>query len=282
MNIEAINIYLSAFGNLCRGAQFTVLICEQTPAKMTILYKESPMTVNESVLLESRSSVNSEYDSNPTAPYFFHELTRRRSLTVRIADRVCSFLAILFTLPFYPFVIAAIKLTSQGPIFTEQRVVGYRGFTFKISTFRTMSGQTPTRLGHFLHMSRIEYFPLFFYVLIGRLSLVGVTLRTEPTATLLNNRVDWFYKVYAANPGIVTWASVNGFGFATRDYSDQLRQAELDILYVMNQGTAMYFRILLRTMFDVPIKLPTTLDTPLSVVRKAAFNRSAHSNRAMN
>jgi lipopolysaccharide/colanic/teichoic acid biosynthesis glycosyltransferase len=92
--------------------------------------------------------------------------------------------------------------------------------------------------------------------------LVGITLRTNDTANLLNNRIDWFYKCYAAKPGIVTWASVNGYGFSTEEFNDQRKQAELDLLYVLNQGTWMYFRILMRTMFDVPVSIPTSLSLP--------------------
>jgi lipopolysaccharide/colanic/teichoic acid biosynthesis glycosyltransferase len=243
---------------------------------MSIIYKESPMTVSESILTESRSSIDFNHDPNPAASYFFNELIRKPSFSIRVIDVVFSFIAIVLTLPFYPFVMVALKLTSKESVFTTQQVVGFRGFSFKIKTFRTMSDGKQTRIGRFLYLSRIEYAPLFFYVLLGRLSLVGVTLRAETTATLLNNRVDWFYKVYAASAGIITLASVKGYGFATRDYSDQLRQAEFDMLYVMNQSVSMYVRILLRTLFDVPVNVS------LPVVRQAAFNRSAHSNRAMN
>ncbi len=252
------------------------LIYEPDPEKMSILYKESPMTVSESILTESRSTIDFHHDPNPAASYFFNELIRKPSLSIRVVDAVLSVIAILLTLPFYPLVMAALKVTSNESVFRTQTVVGFRGFSFKVRTFRTMSEGHQTRVGNFLHLTRIEYAPLFFYVLMGRMSLVGVTLREETTATRLNNRLDWFYKVYASNPGIITLASVNGYGFAAHDYSDQLHQAELDILYVMNQGVSMYARILIRTLFDVPVKLS------LPVVRQTAFNRSAHSNRAMN
>ncbi len=243
---------------------------------MSFLYKESPMTVCESILTESRSTIDFTNDPSPAASFFFNELIRKPSISQRVLDSVLSVIAILLTLPFYPFVMAAMKLTSKESVFTTQSVVGFRGFSFNIKTFRTMSNGKQTRIGKFLHLTRIEYAPLFFYVLMGRMSLVGVTLREEATATQLNNRVDWFYKVYATNPGIITLASVNGYGSANRDYSDQLRQAELDILFVMNQGVSMYVRILLRALFDVPVNLS------LPVVRQAAFNSSAHSDRAMN
>jgi lipopolysaccharide/colanic/teichoic acid biosynthesis glycosyltransferase len=229
---------------------------------MNLSYKESPMTVNESILMESRSGQPALAGDSPASHLFFHELVKRRSLAIRVSDRVLSFIALLFTAPLFPLVALAIKLTQGGPVFTVQKGVGYRGLTFHAYTFRTVVNRELTRLGRLLRITRIEYLPLFAHVLTGKMSLVGITLRTNDTANLLNNRIDWFYKCYAAKPGIVTWASVNGYGFATDDANDQRKQAELDLLYVLNQGTSMYFRILLRTLFAVPVSIPTSLNLP--------------------
>lgn len=233
---------------------------------MNLSYKESPMTVNESILMESRSGQTAEVGQGPASHLFFHELVKRRSLTIRVADRVFAFLALLITAPLFPFVALAIRLTSGSPVLMVQKGVGYRGFPFHAYTFRTRANGQLTKLGQVLRATRIEYLPLFVHVLTGKMSLVGITLRTNDTANLLNNRVDWFYKCYAAKPGIVTWASVNGYGFTTQDFNDQRKQAELDLLFVLNQGTMMYFRILLRTMFDIPVSIPTTLSIPSKAV----------------
>lgn len=229
---------------------------------MMLTYKESPMTVNESILMESRSGQSAEIGQGPASHLFFHELVKRRSLTIRITDRVFSFFALLITAPLFPLVALGVKLSTGGPVFTVQKGVGYRGFPFHAYTFRTRVNGQLTPFGQFLRLTRIEYMPLFAHVLTGKMSLVGITLRTNDTANLLNNRIDWFYKCYAAKPGIVTWASVNGLGFSTDEFKDQRKQAELDLLYVLNQGTWMYFRILLRTMFDIPVSIPTSLSLP--------------------
>lgn len=245
------------------GAQFTGL-SSQNPAFMNLSYKESPMTVNESILMESRSGQPAVSGDGPASHLFFHELVKRRSLAIRVSDRLLAFFALLLTAPLFPVVALAIKLRQGGAVFTVQKGVGYRGFTFHAYTFRTMVNRELTGLGRLLRATRIEYLPLFAHVLTGKMSLVGITLRTNDTANLLNNRIDWFYKCYAAKPGIVTWASVNGYGFATDIATDQRKQAELDLLYVMNQSTTMYFRILLRTLFAVPVSIPTSLNLPAS------------------
>lgn len=231
---------------------------------MNLSYKESPMTVNESILMESRSGHPAVAGDGPASHLFFHELVKRRSLAIRVSDRVLAFIALLITAPLFPLVALAIRLTQGGPVFTVQKGVGYRGLTFHAYTFKTVVNRELTRLGRLLRATRIEYLPLFAHVLTGKMSLVGITLRTNDTANLLNNRIDWFYKCYAVKPGIVTWASVNGYGFATDDVNDQRKQAELDLLYVRNQTTSMYFRILLRTMFAVPVSIPTSLNLPAS------------------
>jgi lipopolysaccharide/colanic/teichoic acid biosynthesis glycosyltransferase len=229
---------------------------------MNLSYKESPMTVNESILMESRSGQPALAGDGPASHLFFHELVKRRSLAIRVSDRLLALIALTLTAPLFPLVALAIKLTHGGPVFTVQKGVGYRGFTFHAYTFHTKVKGELTGFGRMLRATRIEYLPLFAHVLTGKMSLVGITLRTNDTANLLNNRIDWFYKCYAAKPGIVTWASVNGYGFATGEFNDQRRQAELDLLYVLNQSTSMYFRILLRTLFAVPVSIPTSLNLP--------------------
>lgn len=233
---------------------------------MNLSFKDSPMTVNESILMESRAGQPAVSGGDPASHLFFHELVKRRSLTIRFADRLLAGLALLLTAPLFPLAALAVKASTGGPVFRTQSGVGYRGFPFKARTFSTMKDGALTPVGRVLRLTRIEYLPLFAHVLTGKMSLVGITLRTNDTANLLNNRIDWFYKCYAAKPGIVTWASVNGLGFATQDFKDQRRQAELDLLYVLNQGTGMYFRILLRTMFDVPVSIPTQLQLPAAPV----------------
>lgn len=220
------------------------------------------MTVNESILMESRSGQSASVDDGPASHLFFHELVKRRSLVIRVLDRLLSFLVLLVTAPLFLLATLGIKLTLGGPVFTVQKGVGFRGFVFHAYTFRTRVNGQLTAFGRFLRVTRIEYLPLFYHVLTGKMSLVGITLRTNDTANRLNDRIVWFYKCYAAKPGIVTWASVNGYGFSTDDFQDQQRQAELDLLYVLNQSTSMYCRIMLRTMFDVPVSIPTSLPMP--------------------
>lgn len=217
------------------------------------------MTVNESILMESISGQRAIVGEDPSSQYFFYELVKRRSLAIRVSDRLLSIVAIILSSPLIALAAIGVKVTTGGAAFSVQKVVGYRGLPFHAYTLRTRVDGQMTKFGKALRATRIEYMPLFFHVLTGKMSLVGVTLRTDDTANVLNNRIDWFYKCYATKPGIVTWASVNGLGFATNNFKDQRKQAELDLIYVMNLGTMMYFRILLRTMFDVPVAIPTSL-----------------------
>ncbi len=221
------------------------------------------MTVTESILMESRSGQPASIDGGPAANVFFHELMKRRSRSVRIADFILSLVAIALTLPLYPFIALGVKFSTKGSVLMVQKGVGYRGFTFHAYTFRTRQGDSLTAFGRFLRLTRLEYVPLFFHVLTGKMSLVGITLRTNDTANVLNNRIEWFYKCYAAKPGIVSWASVNGYGFTTHELAEQRRQSELDLIYVMHQSTSMYFKILLKTMFDFPVSMPTTMPAVL-------------------
>jgi lipopolysaccharide/colanic/teichoic acid biosynthesis glycosyltransferase len=121
----------------------------------------------------------------------------------RVLDLIGGSVAFLLTLPLYPFVAAAIRLDSPGPIFIRQRRAGmllatiadgdarrpqHRFVEFNMYKFRTMvanaeamtgpvlaSKDDPriTRVGRFLRKTRLDEIPQFWSVIRGDMSLVG-------------------------------------------------------------------------------------------------------------
>jgi lipopolysaccharide/colanic/teichoic acid biosynthesis glycosyltransferase len=76
----------------------------------------------------------------------------------------------------------SIKLDSPGPVFCIQNRYGRMGKYFRMWTFRSMSTKAVveddfipriTKVGHFLHKTKLDKLPLFWNVLVGDMSLVG-------------------------------------------------------------------------------------------------------------
>ena len=104
----------------------------------------------------------------------------------RFFDIVASFVGLVVTIPFYPFIALAIKLDSPGPVFYLQDRVGLKGKDFRILKFRTMATGADrqqlitgtedsriTKAGRWLRRFELDELPTLFNVLKGEMSIVG-------------------------------------------------------------------------------------------------------------
>jgi Undecaprenyl-phosphate glucose phosphotransferase len=183
----------------------------------------------------------------------------------RMVDVVLSSLAIVFLSPLLVAVAVAVKIDSKGPVLFRQNRTGYRGRTFKILKFRTMTVMEDgpvvaqanrndfrvTKLGAFLRKSSVDELPQLFNVLKGDMSLVG----PRPHAVAH----DQFYEREITNyalrqhvcPGITGWAQVNGWRGGTSRVEDMRRRVEHDIWYVRHCSVLLDLQIMARTLFEI-------------------------------
>jgi lipopolysaccharide/colanic/teichoic acid biosynthesis glycosyltransferase len=100
----------------------------------------------------------------------------------RIGDLVLACALIALTLPLMAIVALAIKLDSPGPVFSRLDRRGLGGRQIKALKFRTTvhdpqfsrcPGARLTRVGWFIHYTRINDLPQLVNVLRGEMSLVG-------------------------------------------------------------------------------------------------------------
>lgn len=157
---------------------------------------------------------------------------------------------------FIPFVIiaAAIKLTSNGPVFFRQGRAGKDGRVIRILKFRTMvenavnmghgynvvaGDDRITRVGRFLRKTSLDELPQLINVLKGEMSLIG----PRPTLVYQVEQYDERQKTrLKMKPGITGWAQVNG-----RNSLTWPQRIELDIWYVENWSLKLDLFILFRT-----------------------------------
>src|SRR4051794_1657214 len=180
-------------------------------------------------------------------------------------DRIFAAMSLVFLMPFFAVITAAIRLESPGPAFFLQTRVGFNGRPFKIFKFRTMStlddgpvvvqatrnDKRVTPLGALLRKLSIDEVPQLLNVLRGEMSLVG----PRPHALAHDNEYDRLIATYAIRhkmkPGITGWAQVNGFRGETPEIAMMKRRVESDLWYIEYWSLWLDIRILLVTIVRV-------------------------------
>jgi exopolysaccharide biosynthesis polyprenyl glycosylphosphotransferase len=134
----------------------------------------------------------------PTIPLHRRDLPIGAYLLKRAIDSTGAVLAMLLLAPFMAFIMAAIKIDSEGPVFYGAQRIGRKGRTFTCYKFRTMCCDAEklkerlqhknerdgilfkiandpriTRVGRILRKYSLDELPQFYNVLRGDMSLVG-------------------------------------------------------------------------------------------------------------
>ena len=176
-------------------------------------------------------------------------------------------------LPLMLLIMAAIKISSPGPIFYRQERIGFRGRRFMIFKFRSMKvhaqtswhewhferlmrdGAPMTKLdagdpriipwGRFLRATGLDELPQLFNVLRGEMSLVG----PRPSTRIeFENYEEWQQERVNAPPGLTGYWQVNGKNRTT--FQEMI---ELDLFYAKNISLRLDLWIMLMT----PVALVT-------------------------
>jgi putative colanic acid biosysnthesis UDP-glucose lipid carrier transferase len=192
-------------------------------------------------------------------------LTSVERAVKRVLDIIMSIAAIVFFLPVFLIVTAAIKLDSHGPVIFRQRRSGFNGKEFIIFKFRTMrvledgpvvtqacrDDRRVTYIGKFLRRSSLDELPQLFNVLRGDMSLVG----PRPHAVAHDDHYRVHIAEYACRhyvkPGITGWAQVNGLRGETASIEQMADRVKLDVWYISYWSLGLDLNILLRTCFEV-------------------------------
>jgi Undecaprenyl-phosphate glucose phosphotransferase len=180
-------------------------------------------------------------------------------------DLLLSVILIVFLAPAFAAIAIGIKVTSHGPIFFSQGRLGYRGWSFKILKFRTMTtledgdsitqarknDQRVTPLGRWLRKTSVDELPQLFNVLKGDMSLVGPRPHAVSHDKLYAELIEHYELRQHVKPGITGWAQVHGLRGETTTVDLMSRRIEFDLWYAKNASLFLDFQILGRTVFEV-------------------------------
>lgn len=209
----------------------------------------------------------------------YPDLTKRNfskvlSLKIKyIVDFTGSALALLFLSPLFITIAAAIKLTSDGPVFFKQDRVGLNGKTFPLYKFRSMktncdstehenyikkficeqgdSAVEPgvfkltndsriTPIGQFLRKTSLDELPQLINVLKGDMSLVG----PRPPISYECELYDIWHRrrLLSCKPGITGLWQVTGRSRTTFD-----EMVRLDLQYIRDWSLLLDLKIIFMT-----------------------------------
>jgi lipopolysaccharide/colanic/teichoic acid biosynthesis glycosyltransferase len=140
------------------------------------------------------------------------------SLPIRVLDVLGSGVAIAATLPLWPVIAIAVKVSSPGPVFYRAARLGAGARPFVMFKFRTMrvgsdrglaitvgGDARVTAVGRMLRRTKLDELPQFLNVLRGEMGLVGP--RPESPA-YLDAFPDALRDVLRYRPGITGPASI--------------------------------------------------------------------------
>lgn len=160
------------------------------------------------------------------------------SFVKRVMDFVIALVALCVLMPFLCVVVVLLLIAHKNMhgVFFVQTRLGYRGKSFKILKFKTMSDERDengillpdadrlTPVGRIVRELSIDELPQLINVLKGDMALIGP--RPLPVKYLALYTPEQSRR-HEVRPGIVGWAGVNG-----RNNNTWLKKFEMDVWYV--------------------------------------------------
>ena len=217
----------------------------------------------------SRKELSIFHDQIPMLTFYSKSFDAGQLLLKRCLDIAGGFAGLSIIAMLFPFIAAAIRLESPGPIFFGQDRVGVNGRIFRCWKFRSMyldaearkqelmaqnemSGamfkmkDDPriTRTGKFLRKTSLDELPQFWNVVRGEMSLVGTR---PPTPDEVKTYENWHRKRICIKPGISGLWQVSGRSQIT-DFDEIVR---LDISYIEQWSLWLDVKILFKTFWVV-------------------------------
>lgn len=179
----------------------------------------------------------------------------------RSLDFIISLLALIVLSPLLLVVALAVKLDSPGPVLFKQPRLGYKGRTFRIWKFRSMTvgaestgsgvysfkgDARVTRVGRVIRATSIDELPQLVNILCGDMALIGPRPPLTYHPWPLEQYTPEQRRMFDVLPGVTGWAQVNG-----RKEVPWPERIALNVEYVDRLSLAMDARIFFLTFFKV-------------------------------
>lgn len=213
----------------------------------------------------------------------------------RSMDLMVALLITLLIFPWlFPIILVLIKLDSKGPVFFQQKRVGFLGKTFWCYKFRTMylndvadtrqaveNDPRVTRIGKFLRNTGLDELPQFINVLLGHMSIVGPRPHMLKDSQEFTEVITNYKFRNLVRPGITGMSQVRGYRGPATTFQSIFRRYQWDAYYVRNINFLLDMKIMsstgwlmLRSIFQkekpLPAVEPLASHTEVSDTKKIA------------
>jgi sugar transferase (PEP-CTERM system associated) len=184
----------------------------------------------------------------------------------RLISITVAFIGLALCLPFIPFIVLAVRLSSPGPIIFRQTRVGRRGRPFSVLKFRTMrqdaeangavwAAKNDTRvtpLGKFMRMTRLDEIPQLWNVLRGEMGFVGPRPERPEFVQWLTSEIPFYDLRHIIRPGITGWAQVRYQYGASLE--ETRRKLEYDLYYIKHLSVGLDLLIMFETIKTIVLR----------------------------
>lgn len=219
--------------------------------------------------------------SYTTLPHFYEKITGRVPLEIigqswflenldladkkifeffkRSFDLILASIMLLVTIPFWPLVLLAIKLSSPGPVFFTQYRMGKNNIPFKMYKFRTMRTENNnyaltvegdkriTKVGQIMRKTRLDEIPQLINIIKGQMSFIGPRPERPEFIAELKENVPFFDIRTLVKPGISGWDQISG-EYHSASVADTIKKLQHDLFYIKNRSLYLDATIILKTL----------------------------------
>ncbi len=235
----------------------------ELPVQELLSLRFQGITVEEDGTLRERLHGKIQLDGLRPSNFLYSEGFRIRAsqqFTRQVVSIVAAASGLLLFLPFFPFVVLAVKLSSKGPIFFRQKRVGMGGRIFEVVKFRTMftdaeaggakwatkNDPRVTKVGMFMRKTRLDEIPQLWNVLRGDMGFVGPRPERPEFVAWLADELPFYYLRTLIRPGLTGWAQVRyGYGATLAETKEKL---EYDLYYIKHMSLGLDLLIMFETI----------------------------------
>jgi sugar transferase (PEP-CTERM system associated) len=235
----------------------------ELPVQELLTLRFQGITIEEDGTLRERLYGKIQLDGLRPSNFLYSEGFRIRAsqqFTRQVVSILAAALGLLIFLPFFPFVVLAVKLSSKGPLFFLQPRVGMGGRIFDVIKFRTMvtnaeadgakwatkNDPRVTPVGRFMRKTRIDEVPQLWNVLRGDMGFVGPRPERPEFVKWLTEELPFYYLRTLIRPGLTGWAQVRyGYGATLAETKEKL---EYDLYYIKHMSLGLDLLIMFETV----------------------------------